>query len=228
MFYANRLFPEIAMPKITIDFVSDVACPWCAVGLGGLLAAMERVAGEADVELHFRPFELNPDMPKGGQNTIERLMAKYGYSREQVQANRKVISERAAAVGMRMRMEDDNRSFNTFDAHRLLHWAGLQGQAGQTALKKRLLEAYHYENHDTSDAQVLARAAADAGLDEAQAREVLASGRYADEVRKEEADWRDRGITSVPSVILNGKYLVSGGQPADVFEQALRQVAREG
>lgn len=228
MFYANRLFPEIAMPKITIDFVSDVACPWCAVGLGGLLAAMERVAGEADVELHFRPFELNPDMPKGGQNTIERLMAKYGYSREQVQANRKVISERAAAVGMRMRMEDDNRSFNTFDAHRLLHWAGLLGQAGQTALKKRLLEVYHYENRDTSDAQVLARAAAEAGLDEAQAREVLASGRYADEVRKEEADWRDRGITSVPSVILNGKYLVSGGQPADVFEQALRQVVREG
>lgn len=216
------------MSKVTIDFVSDVACPWCAVGLGGLLTAMERVKGEADVELRFRPFELNPDMPKGGQNTIERLMAKYGYDREQVQANRKVISERAAAVGMRMRMGEDNRSFNTFDAHRLLHWAGLQGQASQTALKKRLLETYHYDNQDTADADVLARAAADAGLDEAEAREVLASGRYADEVRAEEAEWRDRGITSVPSVILNGKYLVSGGQPADVFEQALRQVAKEG
>ena len=112
------------MAKISIDFVSDVACPWCAVGLGGLLAAIERLRGEAEVELHFRPFELNPDMPKGGQNTIERLMAKYGYDRERIQANRKVISERAAAVGMPMRMADDNRSYNTFDAHRLLRGPG--------------------------------------------------------------------------------------------------------
>lgn len=216
------------MPKITIDFVSDVACPWCAVGLGGLLAAIDRVKDEAEVELRFQPVELNPDMPKGGQNTVERLMAKYGYTREQVQANRQVITERAAAVGMKMRMTDDNRSFNTFDAHRLLHWAGLRNAASQTALKKRLLEVYHYENLDTGDADVLAKAAADAGLDEAQAREVLASDRYVDDVRQDEALWRDRGITSVPSVILNGKYLVSGGQPPEAFEQALRQVAQEG
>lgn len=215
------------MAKITIDFVSDVACPWCAVGLGGLLEAMRRLEGTADVELHFRPFELNPDMPAGGQNTIERLMAKYGYDRERVQANRKVISERAAAVGMPMRMDDDNRSFNTFDAHRLIHWAGLQGQAQQIAVKKSLLQTYHYQNRDTSDADVLAEAARDAGLDEAAAREVLASGRYADEVRAEEEAWRKLGITSVPSVIINGEYLVSGGQPPDTFEQALRQVAAE-
>ncbi|EHK67603.1 DsbA family oxidoreductase [Achromobacter arsenitoxydans] len=216
------------MVKINIDFVSDVACPWCAVGLGGLLEAMRRVEGVAQVDLHFRPFELNPDMPAGGQNTIERLMSKYGYDREQVQANRKVISERAAAVGMPMRMEDDNRSFNTFDAHRLIHWAGLQGQAQQTAMKQSLLRTYHFLNQDTSDAQVLALAASEAGLDERAAREVLASGRYADEVRAEEAQWRQLGITSVPSVIINGKYLVSGGQPPEAFEQALRQVAGEG
>lgn len=215
------------MAKITIDFVSDVACPWCAVGLGGLLEAMRRLEGTADVELHFRPFELNPDMPAGGQNTIERLMAKYGYDRERVQANRKVISERAAAVGMPMRMDDDNRSFNTFDAHRLIHWAGLQGQAEQIAVKKSLLQTYHYQNRDTSNADVLAEAARDAGLDEAAARDVLASGRYADEVRAEEEAWRKLGITSVPSVIINGEYLVSGGQPPDTFEQALRQVAAE-
>ncbi|HEY9319146.1 putative DsbA family dithiol-disulfide isomerase [Achromobacter deleyi] len=215
------------MAKITIDFVSDVACPWCAVGLGGLLEAMRRLEGTADVELHFRPFELNPDMPAGGQNTIERLMAKYGYDRERVQANRKVISERAAAVGMPMRMDDDNRSFNTFDAHRLIHWAGLQGQAQQIALKKSLLQTYHYQNRDTSDAGVLAEAVRDAGLDEAAARDVLATGRYTDEVRAEEDEWRKLGITSVPSVIINGEYLVSGGQPPDTFEQALRQVASE-
>lgn len=215
------------MAKITIDFVSDVACPWCAVGLGGLLEAMRRLEGTADVELHFRPFELNPDMPAGGQNTIERLMAKYGYDRERVQANRKVISERAAAVGMPMRMDDDNRSFNTFDAHRLIHWAGLQGQAQQIALKKSLLQTYHYQNRDTSDADVLAEAVRDAGLDETAARDVLATGRYTDEVRAEEDEWRKLGITSVPSVIINGEYLVSGGQPPDTFEQALRQVASE-
>jgi predicted DsbA family dithiol-disulfide isomerase len=215
------------MAKITIDFVSDVACPWCAVGLGGLLEAMRRLEGTADVELHFRPFELNPDMPAGGQNTIERLMAKYGYDRERVQANRKVISERAAAVGMPMRMDDDNRSFNTFDAHRLIHWAGLQGQAQQIALKKSLLQTYHYQNRDTSDADVLAEAVRDAGLDETAARDVLATGRYTDEVRAEEEEWRKLGITSVPSVIINGEYLVSGGQPPDTFEQALRQVASE-
>jgi len=216
------------MAKINIDFVSDVACPWCAVGLGGLLEAMRRTEGIAQVDLHFRPFELNPDMPAGGQNTIERLMAKYGYDREQVQANRKVISERAAAVGMPMRMEDDNRSFNTFDAHRLIHWAGLQGQAQQTAMKQSLLRTYHFLNDDTGDAQVLARAAREAGLDEAAAREVLDSGRYADEVRADEEQWRRLGISSVPSVIINGKYLVSGGQPPEAFEQALRQVAEEG
>lgn len=216
------------MAKINIDFVSDVACPWCAVGLGGLLEAMRRTEGIAQVDLHFRPFELNPDMPAGGQNTIERLMAKYGYDREQVQANRKVISERAAAVGMPMRMEEDNRSFNTFDAHRLIHWAGLQGQAQQTAMKQSLLRTYHFLNHDTGDAQVLAQAAREAGLDEAAAREVLESGRYADEVRADEEHWRRLGISSVPSVIINGKYLVSGGQPPEAFEQALRQVAEEG
>lgn len=220
--------PEKAMAKINIDFVSDVACPWCAVGLGGLLEAMRRLEGVAEVDLHFRPFELNPDMPRGGQNTIERLMEKYGYDRERVQANRKVISERAAAVDMPMRMGDDNRSFNTFDAHRLIHWAGLQGQAQQTALKKSLLRTYHYLNQDTSDADVLAQSVREAGLDEAAAREVLASGRYTDEVRAEEEEWRKLGITSVPSVIINGQYLVSGGQPPEAFEQALRQVAEEG
>lgn len=216
------------MAKIKIDFVSDVACPWCAVGLGGLLEAWRRLDGAVEIALHFRPFELNPDMPPGGQNTIERLMQKYGYTRERVQANRQVIEQRAAAVGMPMRMTDENRSYNTFDAHRLIHWAGLQGQERQIALKKRLLETYHHENLDTRDPEVLARAAGEAGLDEAEAREVLASGRYAEEVRAEEAEWRSRGISSVPSLVINDKYLVSGGQPPDVYEQVLRQVAAEG
>ncbi len=215
------------MPKITIDFVSDVACPWCAVGLGGLLTALQRTQGEVDVALRMRPFELNPDMPAGGRNTLERLMEKYGLTREQVLANRETLLERAAAVAMPMGKVDEQRSYNTFDAHRLLQWAGELGQAEQIALKRALLQTYHEANLDTADPEVLAQAAAQAGLDAEQAREVLASGRYADEVRAEQAVWRERGITSVPSVVLNGKYLISGGQPPEVFEQALRQLAQQ-
>ncbi|MEI2417883.1 DsbA family oxidoreductase [Orrella sp. JC864] len=213
--------------RIKIDFVSDVACPWCAVGLGGLLAAMERVKDVAEVELRMQPFELDPDMPAGGQNTVERLMQKYGYEREQVNANRQRIAQRAAEVGMPMRMSEDDRSYNTFDAHRLLHWAGLQGPAQQLALKKRLLRTYHHDNQDTADAQVLLQAVSDAGLDVEQAREVLQSGRHAEQVRAEQARWLEQGISSVPSIIINGEYLVTGGQPIEVFEQSLRQVAAQ-
>ncbi|VFR92954.1 2-hydroxychromene-2-carboxylate isomerase/DsbA-like thioredoxin domain [plant metagenome] len=213
--------------KISIDFVSDVACPWCAVGLGSLLAAIDRVKGTVQVELRLQPFELNPDMPAGGEPTLARLEKKYGYSREQLNANRAVISERAAAVGMPVRMTEDDKSYNTFDAHRLLHWAGLQGQAPQVALKKALLKTYHHDNHDTSATDVLLQAVKDAGLDVADARAVLESDRHADDVRAEEEKWQNAGISSVPAVIINDEYLVSGAQQVDVFEQALLQVAGE-
>ncbi|VFR16373.1 2-hydroxychromene-2-carboxylate isomerase/DsbA-like thioredoxin domain [plant metagenome] len=213
--------------KISIDFVSDVACPWCAVGLGSLLAAIDRVKGTVQVELRLQPFELNPDMPAGGEPTLARLEKKYGYSREQLNANRAVISERAAAVGMPVRMTEDDKSYNTFDAHRLLHWAGLQGQAPQLALKKALLKTYHHDNHDTSATDVLLQAVKDAGLDVADARAVLESDRHADDVRAEEEKWQNAGISSVPAVIINDEYLVSGAQQVDVFEQALLQVAGE-
>ncbi|OZI48837.1 DsbA family oxidoreductase [Bordetella genomosp. 4] len=213
--------------KIKIDFVSDVACPWCAVGLGGLLTAIDRIGSEAQFEIHMQPFELNPDMPKGGQNTGERLMKKYGFDQARLQENRKVIAERAAAVGMPMHQTEESRSYNTFGAHRLLHWAGTLGQEQQVALKRQLLKVYHFDNYDTSETDVLVQAAQDVGLDADAARDVVESGRYTDEVRAEQAKWRELGITSVPSVIINDKYLVSGGQPPEAFEQALRQVASE-
>jgi len=215
------------MKKLKIDFVSDVACPWCAVGLGGLLTAIDRLKDVAEFEIHMQPFELNPDMPPGGQNSTERLMRKYGYDKARVHENRKVIAERAAAVGMPMAVTDDSLSYNTFDAHRLLHWAGLQGQDQQIALKRSLLKTYFHDNRDPGQPDVLAGAAQEAGLDAQAAREVAESGRYADEVRAEEDKWRALGISSVPSVVINGKYLVSGGQPPEVFEQALRSIMAE-
>jgi len=112
---------------LKIDFVSDVSCPWCVVGLGGLEAALERVGDLVDAEIHFQPFELNPNMPPEGENIVEHVGRKYGATREQSDANRQAIRDRAAAVGFTMATDENSRIYNTFDAHRLLHWSGLVG-----------------------------------------------------------------------------------------------------
>ena len=208
-----------------IDFVSDIACPWCAVGLNSLERALERIGGEVSVQLHFQPFELNPQMPPEGEDTVQHLARKYGLSREQLAKNREAIRERGASVGFTF--GERPRIWNTFDAHRLLHWAGLGGAPQQRALKHALLGAYHTEGDDPGDADVLLRAAKQAGLDEAEAREVIGSGRYADEVRAAERHWQELGISSVPSVIVNDRHLIQGGQPPEVFERALRQLAAQ-
>lgn len=208
-----------------IDFVSDIACPWCAVGLNSLERALEKLGDEVSVQLHFQPFELNPQMPPEGEDTGQHLARKYGLSPEQLAKNREAIRERGASVGFTF--GDRPRIWNTFDAHRLLHWAGLAGAAQQRALKHALLGAYHTEGDNPGDAQVLLRAAKQAGLDEAEAREVIGSGRYADEVRAAERHWQQLGISSVPSVIVNDRHLIQGGQPPEVFERALRQLAAD-
>lgn len=208
-----------------IDFVSDVACPWCAVGLNALERALERVGPELKVELHFQPFELNPTMPAEGADTVAYLSAKYGITAEQIARNQAVIRERGAAVGFAFGARP--RVWNTFDAHRLLHWAGLQGDDRQRALKHRLLKAYHGEGRNPGAHDVLLELAGEVGLDVVAAREVLESGRYADEVRQAESFWQQAGIHSVPSIVVNDRHLIQGGQPPEVFEQALRQIAAE-
>ena len=214
------------MPNpLRIDFVSDVACPWCAVGLASLEQALERLDGEVPVELHFQPFELNPQMGPEGQDATEHLTQKYGSTPEQQAAARASIAQRGAAVGFRFREGGRGRVWNTFDAHRLLYWAGEQDAAKQRALKMALLQAYHGEARSPADHQVLADAAAQVGLDRAAALEMLASDRYADEVRERERHFQQLGIHAVPSVIVNDRHLIQGGQPPEVFEQALRQLA---
>jgi predicted DsbA family dithiol-disulfide isomerase len=216
-----------APAKLKIDFVSDVACPWCAIGLASLERALERVRGEIEPELHFQPFELNPQMPPGGQDVTEHLTQKYGSTPEQQAAAREGIRQRGAAVGFEFNPQGRGRVYNTFDAHRLLHWAGGQSSEKQHALKKALLEAYHGQGRSPEDHAVLLAAVAQAGLDAAEAKAVLEEGRYAKEVRDEEQQWLSNGIHAVPSVVLNGKWLVQGGQPPEVFEQALRQAVAE-
>ena len=210
---------------LKIDFVSDVSCPWCAVGLGSLEAAIARVAPGVTAELHFQPFELNPQMPPEGQDTFEHLNQKYGSTREQQAQMREAIRQRGEAVGFVFNPEGRPRIYNTFDAHRLLHWAGIVG--GQHALKRALFEAYFTNNQSPADHEVLVAAAQAADLDADAAREVLASGRYADEVRAAERHWHQAGISSVPAVIVNDRYLISGGQPAAAFERAIRTIAAE-
>jgi predicted DsbA family dithiol-disulfide isomerase len=210
-----------------IDFVSDVSCPWCAIGLSSLEIALARVGADVPVELHFQPFELNPGMAREGEDVTEHLAKKYGMPPEQVTANGERIRERGAAVGFAFDMRARGRIYNTFDAHRLLHWAGTQGEGRQLALKKALLKAYFTDGQDPSSHDTLVRYAESAGLDGAQARQVLAGGAYADEVRDAEAWYHQRGIHSVPAIIIDDRHLISGGQPPEVFEQALRQLAAQ-
>lgn len=218
-----------------IDFVSDVVCPWCLVGLGGLETALQRLKPEGvTAEIAFKPFELNPDMAAEGENVGEHIARKYGSTPEQSAANRAMITQRAAEAwaeidgrAFAMRMDETSRIWNTFDAHRLLAWAGEAGPEPQKALKEALFRANFVDGANLSDARVLTTAAESAGLDRAEAGEVLASGRYAAEVRAEQSLWRQRGVNSVPAVVVEGKYLISGGQPAAVFEDALRRIASE-
>ncbi len=214
-----------------IDFVSDIVCPWCVVGLGGLETALAVLKAEGiEAEIHFQPFELNPGMAPEGENIVEHIGRKYGSTPEQSAANRAMITQRAAEAwpGFDMRMGPDSRIWNTFDAHRLLHWAGTVGLDRQRALKEALFRAHFIDGRAMTDAGVLADAAAAAGLDRAKAVEVLADDLYAAEVRAAEALWVSRGINGVPAVVVEGKWLISGGQPAEVFEEALRGMAGEG
>ena len=208
-----------------IDFVSDIACPWCVVGLNALEIALKRIGDDIPITLHMQPFELNPDMAPEGVDASEYLSHKYALSAAQLAANRANIRARGDAVGFSF--GERSRVWNTFDAHRLLHWAGLQDIAKQRALKHALLRIYHGESRNPSAKGVLLELAQEVGLDVATAQRILESDSYASEVREAEAFWRDNGINAVPAVIIDNKHLISGGHPPEVFEQALRRIAME-
>ena len=210
-----------------IDFVSDIACPWCAIGLNALEQALARIGPGLQASLHFQPFELNPQMGPDGQEIVEHLGQKYGIDAAQIAANTEAIRQRGATVGFTFGIGKRSRIYNTFDAHRLLHWAGLAGDAPQRALKHALLKAYFTDGQNPSDPEVLVQAALAAGLGEAGARALLASDTYTAEVRQAEGFYQQQGIHSVPAVIINDRHLISGGQPVEVFERALRQIAAE-
>jgi predicted DsbA family dithiol-disulfide isomerase len=210
---------------LKIDFVSDISCPWCAIGLAALEQALDKLKGEVAADIHFQPFELNPQMPPGGQDIAEHLTQKYGSTAEQQTQIRDTIRQRGADVGFVFNAGGRGRIWNTFDAHRLLFWAEREDSAGQPALKKALLAACHSRSENMESHEVLLAAVAQTGLDVERARAVLSSGEFADEVREREAFYTGHGINSVPAVIINDQHLISGGQPSAVFEQALRQIS---
>jgi predicted DsbA family dithiol-disulfide isomerase len=209
---------------LKIDFISDVSCPWCIIGLRALDQALEHLGDEVQAHIHFQPFELNPKMVPEGQEIFEHIAEKYGSTREQYQANAENIRERGAELGFVFK-PGERRIYNTFDAHRLLHWAELEGK--QQALKEALFTAYFSQHADVSSHKVLADVAQKVGLDRVRAEAVLASDQYAAQVRELEELWVTRGVSSVPTIVFNDQYAVTGGQPVDVFVGAIRQIISE-
>ena len=207
---------------LRIDFVSDIACPWCVVGLRSLQQALANIGDAVQAEIHLQPFELNPDMPPQGENTTEHVEKKYGSSAERSAAVRQAIKQAGENLGFTFNYSPDSRIWNTFDAHRLLHWAEREGHA--LHLKDVLFKANFTDQRSTSDPAVLIDAAREAGLDPNRAREILSSGEFTDDVRALEAFWQSRGIHAVPSIIFNQHWMLQGAQPPEQFERAIRAI----
>jgi predicted DsbA family dithiol-disulfide isomerase len=212
-----------APPPLRIDFVSDVTCPWCAIGLAGLEQAIARLNGAVAVELHFQPFELNPGIAREGEAIADYVKRKHGAGPAELAQRQALIRARGAEAGLAL--AERSHVYNTFDAHRLLHWAGLEGR--QRELKQALLEAYHVRGENPGAPEVLLAAAAAAGLGRQRAGEVITSDEYATEVREAVQRWQRQGITAVPSMVVDGHWLIQGGQSSDVIEQALGRIVAE-
>ncbi|MCB1843178.1 MAG: DsbA family oxidoreductase [Halioglobus sp.] len=209
-------------PRIEIEIVSDVVCPWCVVGYLQLRRALATLADEVVPRVRWHPFELNPQMPEAGQDLREHMANKYGASEAQSRAARERLSAAGDRLGFQFDYFDGMRMVNTFAAHQLLHWAGLQGL--QSELQMALFEAFFSRRQDVNDRAVLVDAARRAGLDAAGASDVLADGRYAAAVRQAQASWREREVYAVPTFVFQQQYTVPGAQEADTFLRVMRRL----
>lgn len=213
------------MQTVRIDLVSDVACPWCAIGYRRLEQALETLKGEIEVELHWQPFELNRDMPPEGEPILEHLCRKYGKDAATMEQSQREIMAVAEELGLNFRGAQERWANNTFAAHRVLAWAATHQR--ETPLQMALFEAYFGEARNPADPQVLREKAIEVGLDGDTAEAIARSDQYADEVRAAQQRFMDAGVNAVPGFILDGRYLIPGAQPAEVLVDALRQVAEE-
>ena len=206
---------------LRIDIVSDVVCPWCVVGYRQLAAALEQT--NTPYEIHWHPFELNPNMPSEGQNMREHITEKYGSSKAESDASRAQITKAGSDVGFEFNFTDELRMHNTFNLHQLLHWAEQQGRMHE--FKQALFTAHFTDNRNLSDIAVLADIAAEIGLNRQEALAVLEDQRFANDVREVEQHWQRQGIQSVPAIIFNEQHLVSGAQGVDNYVNILEQLA---
>lgn len=213
------------MNKLKIDIVSDVVCPWCIVGYKQLEKAL--VESSIEAEIHWQPFELNPAMPPQGQDLAEHIAQKYGSTPEQSEENRRRLTELGDSLGFNFAYTDKSRMVNTFKAHQLLHWAGLQSVEQEHDLKIALFGAYFTDQQDISNDAVLLASAIVAELDAADAQSVLQDGRFEADVRQRQKLWTDRGITGVPGMVFNEKYLVSGAQGIENYKSVITQIQQE-
>lgn len=211
------------MKRLKVDFVSDIACPWCAIGLASFVEAVGRLQDQLEVELHFQPFELNRNMPPEGENLNEHIAHKYGSNPVQIEENRRNLTAIAAESGLTFNLNRDSRIWNTFDAHRLMYWAEKVGNP--LLLKQALFKANFTDGRSMSDPEVLAEIAVEAGLNGERAREILTTETYLDDVDERMSLWLERGIRGVPAIIFDDRHIVEGGQSADTFEKVLRKVA---
>ena len=208
---------------LRIDFVSDIVCPWCVIGMKALEQALANLEGEVAADWHFHPFELNPGMAPEGENSADHIARKYGRPPEEGAAARSHIKTMGENLGFTFKGGPDSMIWNTHDCHRLLHWAERAGKAH--ALKTAMFEAHFTRGEQLNDPETLITAATSVGLDADAARDVLISDRYADEVRADQAYWREeQDIHAVPAIIFNGKYAIMGGQPAATFEKVIRRI----
>lgn len=212
--------------ELKIDIVSDVSCPWCIIGFKALQEALQKVAPDITASIEWQPFELNPQMPPEGQDITEHITQKYQISEQQAEQNRDVIKQRGLSVGYEFGNRGGGRIYNTFDAHRLLHWANMQGK--QTELKLALFDLYFKNNGNPSDHEQLLETVKSVGLDAVEAKKILESDQFVTDVRQMQQHYQNAGVQSVPAVIVNNKHLISGGQPAEVFQKALIQISQEG
>ncbi len=210
---------------LKLDIVSDVSCPWCIIGYQSLSQALTKLAPDISADITWQPFELNPNMGKEGQDITEHLTEKYGISVEQSEKNKEAIKQRGLELGYEFGNRGGGRIYNTFDAHRLLHWAKEYGK--QTELKLALFDLYFKQSGNPSDHQSLLDVSQRVGLDKKRAQQILSSNEYEQDVRELQRHYQSAGVSSVPAVIVNNKHLLSGGQPVAVYEQIMREIAQE-
>lgn len=205
---------------IRVDIVSDVVCPWCAIGYHQLAKAADQTG--IGIDVHWHPFELNPDMAQEGENLREHLAAKYGTTLEGSRKARARLTEMGAALGFTFNYADDMRMVNTFRAHQLIDWAEDQDRAHD--MKLALFAAFFTRREDLNSVDVLADVAASIGLDRDTASAMLESGERAESVREKERFWTSRGISGVPAMIFEREHLVTGAQGEGNYANILSQL----